>query len=176
MLRILPVPNTQLTTPTKKVAKIDKKILKLLSAMEEALITQVDPQGVGLAANQVGSDKSLFIIKPTPDSKTEVFINPIILKTVDKKGVKTKNKRKPHLEGCLSIPRIWAPVDRPKRVFLEYQDLAGQTIKKWFIGFKAIIVQHEVDHLHGTLFIKRALEQNAQIFEEKEGKLIKISY
>lgn len=176
MLRILAVPNKRLATATKKVVKIDKKILNLIKEMKETLITQVDPQGVGLAANQVGSDKSLFIIKPTPDSKTEAFINPRIVKTVKREVTKAKTMKKSTLEGCLSIPRIWAPIDRPKKVFLEYQNLSGKKIKKWFSGFKAIIVQHEVDHLHGIVFTKRALEQDAQMFEEKEGKLVKISY
>ena len=80
MLRIIQVPHKILNTPTQPVAKIDQKIKNLVYEMEETLIKQVDPQGVGLAAPQVGINLSLFIIKTSPKAQTEVCINPKILK------------------------------------------------------------------------------------------------
>lgn len=177
MLKIVQVPHKVLTSPTKQVEIIDDKIKKLVYDMEEALIAQVDPQGVGLAATQVGYDLALFIMKPSLKSKIEVCINPRILKVEDGKSkIESKSDGNKKLEGCLSIPRIWGPVRRPQKVFMEYQDLSGEKHSKWFTGFKATIVQHEVDHLQGVLFTQRALEQKTTLYEEKDGELEKMKY
>ena len=179
MLKIVQVPHKVLTSPTKQVEVIDDKIKKLVYDMEETLIAQVDPQGVGLAATQVGYGLALFIMKASPKSKTEVCINPRILKVEDsirhsrEGGNPGENKK---LEGCLSIPRIWGPVKRPQKVLMEYQDLTGEKHSKWFTGFKATIVKHEVDHLQGVLFTQRALEQKTTLYEEKDGELEKMKY
>jgi peptide deformylase len=62
-------------------------------------------------------------------------------------------------------------VTRAKKVLLEYQDPTGRVRKKWFSGFRAVIVQHEIDHLAGVLFTQRAIAQKAPMYEEKDGKL-----
>lgn len=163
--------------------KIDERIKKLIKNMEVVLIAQDDPPGVGLAANQVGVNLSIFIIRPTLKSKIKVFINPKIIKTVllkDSPLRRVSRKKKKHpvrLEGCLSIPRIWGPVKRAKKVLLEYQDLAPPTdgVKRgWFQGFEATIIQHEMDHLNGVVFTQRTIEQKKQLYKENEGELIKI--
>ena len=183
MLKIVTIPNSILATVTKKVEQFDDSLRKLVKDMDQTLAAQVNPQGVGLAAPQVGINLSVFIIKPTPDAKTEAFINPKILKLTHPHGAKSepthpqgasKTKKKTKLEGCLSIPKIWGGVKRAPEIFLEYKDVIGKTHKKWFSGFKAVIIQHELDHLKGILFTQRALEQNAELYEEKEGKLEKL--
>lgn len=186
MLRIVNTPNKILTTPVQPVKTIDNNIIKLVAEMEKTLDAQVDPQGVGLAATQVGVGLALFIIKPDPDGKAKAFINPKIIKheslntqpsTLNTKHSSQKEKKKKEgtkLEGCLSIPRIWGPVKRAGKVLVQYQDLAGKTHEKWFSGFEAIIIQHEVDHLQGILFTQRSLEQNAPLYEEKDGELEKV--
>lgn len=181
MLKIVQVPHKVLTSPTKQVEVIDDKIKKLVYDMEETLIAQVDPQGVGLAATQVGYGLALFIMKPSLKSKTEVYVNPKILEIKElspQPHPLTPEEKKEHskLEGCLSIPRIWGPVKRPQKVLMEYQDLTGEKHSKWFTGFKATIVQHEVDHLQGILFTQRALEQKTTLYEEKDGGLEKMKY
>ena len=178
MFKIVTVPSTVLTQPTLPVHDINDKIKKIVADMEKVLIAQNDPPGVGLAANQVGLNLSIFIIKPTEKSKIKVFVNPKILKTVlnkDSLYQKKSKKRKIKLEGCLSIPRIWGPVKRSERVFLNFQDLNGKKYLKWFTGFEAIIIQHEVDHLNGIVFTQRSLEQKGQLYREEEDKLVKIS-
>lgn len=176
MLKIVSVPHKVLSAPTSDVAKIDEKIKSLVYDMEETLISQSDPQGVGLAANQVGLGLSIFLMKKGPTADTRVFINPKILKLVDghakEKGSRRKNDK---LEGCLSIPRIWGPVKRPSKVYLQYQDLTGNMYKKWFVGFEAVIIQHEMDHLKGIVFTNRVIEQNGVLFEEKNGELKRMS-
>ena len=82
MLKIVHAPHSILTKVVKQVRKVDKKIQELVYDMEEALIEQIDPQGVGLAAPQVNVDLAIFIIKPTLKSETQVFINPRILEMI----------------------------------------------------------------------------------------------
>lgn len=196
MLKIHLAPNKTLLTTSKEVSSVNQHIKKLVSDMEKCLVAQKDPQGVGLAAPQVGSGLRLFIIKPKPTAKTKVFVNPLLIKTesggggrrapdsaqlrgfaTSTGGKKTSDRtrlKETKLEGCLSIPRIWSPIKRSEKILLEYQDLAGNIKRGWFSGFEALIIQHEIDHLDGILFTQRALEQNAQLYEEKKGKLTKI--
>ena len=156
--------------------------------MEKVLIAQNDPPGVGLASNQVGLDLSIFIIRPTEKAKIKTFINPKIINVgaqfiaPENKGVinhaptkKSRHKRV-KLEGCLSIPRIWGPVKRRNRIFLKYQDLTGKEFIKWFSGFEAIIIQHEMDHLNGVVFTQRSVEQKGQLYREENDELVKIEY
>ena len=90
MLKIVQAPNGVLSQKAKKIAKVDKETLKLISEMEEALLSAKDPIGVGLAAPQVGKSLQLFVAKPTKKSKLMVFINPHIEKFESK-----ENKEKP---------------------------------------------------------------------------------
>ena len=178
MLKIVHAPHSILTEVVKHVKKVDKKIQELVYDMEETLIEQVDPQGVGLAAPQVNVDLAIFIIKPTLKSETEVFINPKILEsnelTTNHQPLATKDKEHIKLEGCLSIPCIWGPVTRNAKILLEYQDLTGEKHTKWFSGFTSVIIQHEMDHLQGVLFTQRVLEQKGKLYQEKDGELEKI--
>ncbi len=179
MLKIVTVPNKILNSPVRPVKKIDSKIINLIKEMEKTLNAQVNPQGVGLAAPQVGANLALFIIKPTPEAETEVFINPQIIKQESyniKRKTTSKVKQKTKLEGCLSLPKIWSPVKRAEKIFLQYQTPTAKVVRRWFSGFKAVIIQHEVDHLQGVLFTQRALEQKASLYEEKEGKLHKLEF
>jgi peptide deformylase len=176
MYKLVQAPNSILNKKLKHVTKIDKAVKRIVSGMQETLDNQVDPTGVGLAANQVGIDMALFIMKPNPDSPTEVIINPKILEVVEaaeKEVIEVEEDGADvPLEGCLSIPRIWSPVTRAKKVLLSYENLRGEKKEKWFKGFRAVIVQHEVDHLNGILFTQRALEQSSKLYEEKDGKLV----
>lgn len=177
MLNIVHVPDPVLTSPALPVTSFNEELASLIKNMEKTLVAQIDPQGVGLAAPQVASPKALFIMKPSENAHIEVCINPRIVKIVTPalKTVKKPKKKSP-LEGCLSIPHIWAPVKRARKIILEYQDQNGRKVIKTFSGFKAIIVQHEVDHLQGVLFTQRALEQHTILYEEKNGKLKKMDY
>ncbi len=177
MLKIVHAPAPILTKKVREVKKVDKKIRELVYDMEETLISQIDPQGVGLAAPQINIDLAIFIMKPTLKSDTFVFINPKILESkqlvTSHQPLSTKTEDI-KLEGCLSIPKIWGPVDRTKKIFLEYQDLTGEKHTEWFSGFKAIIIQHEMDHLQGVLFTQRILEQKGKSYQEKNGELERI--
>lgn len=178
MLKIVTVPNPVLTTPTLKVKTITPKIRRLVEEMKKTLISQRDPEGVGLAATQVGESLSIFIMRPTLKGEISVFINPEA-KSIeseeiinDSKTLKSRKSKQSKMEGCLSIPRIWAPLKRKGRIQLEYEDLDGVKHSKVFEGFEAIIVAHEVDHLNGILFTQRCLEQNVTMYEEDGDELV----
>jgi len=99
--------------------------------------------GIGLAAPQIGVNLKIFIVLYRFMPK--IFINPIIYQ---RSGESVKD-----LEGCLSIPRISAPVLRKNIIKITYQDEYLNPRNKMFTGFKARIIQHEYDHLEGILYI-----------------------
>jgi len=188
-MKIVSVPSPVLQNKASPVLKFDTRLKMLITQMIKTLKNQKDPQGVGLAAPQVGQSLSLFIVMPDPERKPQVFVNPGILKwevgggklekdvrsgIIEGKSVKKnlgKKRKKSKLEGCLSIPKIWGQVVRSERILLEYQDETGKSKKKWFSGFEAVIIQHEIDHLNGILFTQRVLEQKNRLYREKEGEL-----
>lgn len=179
-MKIYQAPAQVLSKTASTVEKIDKTTRKLIKEMEKTLVAQTDPEGVGLAAPQIGESLQLFIVKQEPDSPLLTFINPVIEKTFEKppdkhvevkqtkKAAKAKAKAKidkaVQLEGCLSLQDIWGVVKRPYGVELSYQDEHGTKHTRKFEGFLATIILHEVDHLHGTLFPKRVLEQQNQLY------------
>lgn len=177
MLKIVTAPNKVLSTPSAPISELTPRVRKLIKQMEQALISQKDPEGVGLAAPQIGENIRLFILKIAKDKPTKVFVNPEILKTAqhtsEVEEVKSRRKRKTHakMEGCLSVPRIWAPLKRAQKIIVQYQNERGEEKKDSFSGFDAVIVQHEVDHLNGILFTQRCLEQKVRLYEEVGDEL-----
>jgi len=132
---------------TGRVTEINNKTIELIRDM---FATMRNANGVGLAANQVGVDKQIFIVDISgvegyQDSKPLTIINPKIIERSDEK-IKIE-------EGCLSIPDIRAELLRPKDIVITYQDtdLKEHTIKASDI--LARVMQHEYDHLQGILFI-----------------------
>lgn len=180
-MKIVSVPNSILTGQAKPVRAFDERLLRTISEMSRTLAAQRDPEGVGLAAPQVGLPLQLFIMKARKNAKVRVFVNPKIVSSIEYQVSSIENPKPKHptsakkLEGCLSIPRIWGHVSRVPQATLSYQDETGKTHEETFSGFEAIIVQHEMDHLQGILFTKRVVEQNQQLFEEKDGELVEYS-
>ncbi|GIW62941.1 MAG: peptide deformylase [Patescibacteria group bacterium] len=171
--KILTTPNEILNKPVTAVSKFDKRLKGIVDRMVATLDVQTDPPGVGLAANQIGLCLAIFVIKKNKNDKPQVFINPEILE----KGKLMQNlEDSPNcsFEGCLSIPRIWSPVDRFDWVKVKFQDLSGNVLIKKFSGMDSVIVQHEVDHLNGILFTKRVMEQNKNLYKEVGNKFVKI--
>ncbi len=172
MKPIVLVPNPVLTSPAAPVTTFDRSLTTLLTHMHETLIATVDPKGVGLAATQVGVGLRVFITKPTAKAAIRDFINPVIVRTSDKKtdGIPERENK---LEGCLSIPKIWGNVHRATSLTLRYQDPKGETHEEMFTGFLATIIQHETDHINGILFTQRVLEQKEKLYQilpDEDGK------
>lgn len=171
MFKIITVPNPLLKQKSKKVHKVTKEILDLISKLKEIAAQKEGTKGVGLSAVQVGIPKAVFIAWSVKSRKFLAFINPEITWKSKRMilGVPRANK----LEGCLSVPNIWGLVKRHQVVKIRYQTPSGQIITRRFKGFLGVIVQHEYDHLQGILFTDRILEQKGKLYElkkDKEGK------
>jgi len=182
-MKIISAPHPTLREKAINVEQVDKKLIKFINDLELTLKQKDDPKGVGLAAPQV--DKKLRIFT-TQLSLTDNFddeaslqikhyINPIISKHAGKQTF-GENKQNPQLEGCLSIPHIYAPVPRWQWVELEYYILENGKLvpqKEKFEEFPARVIQHEADHLDGILFTDYALEYDLPVYFEnkKNGKL-----
>lgn len=177
-MRILTIPNPILNIPAKRVDVFDKKLTSIVDEMLETLAAQHDPDGVGLAAPQIGLSLRLFVIKPKKNQPAKLFVNPEIVKRETQNAKretnsksKTRNTDSSKLEGCLSIPKIWGQVNREKKVYIRYQNIKGKWLKGQFDGFEAVIIQHELDHLDGILFTQRVLEQKGKLYKEEAGEL-----
>lgn len=145
MNKIIIYPDPILKTKTKEVEKIDKKIKKIVENMKKIMLNN---KGVGLSANQIGENLSIFIAHN--NQRFYTFINPKIIKFI--------GKEKTLEEGCLSLPGIWGQIKRYPGVIVEYQDLFGKKKRLKAKGLLAQIIQHEIDHLNGILFIEKAIE------------------
>lgn len=173
MLPIVTAPNPVLSNIAQPVKYVDQNVLQLIDKMKKTLLATRDPEGVGLAAPQIGKSVQIFIAKQTPKSPFLIFINPQIIKASEKMSElkrPKKSKAPAKLEGCLSLPTIWGTVQRPSTVKVSYMDGAGAHHAKTFSGFLATIIQHEVDHLNGILFPKRVLEQKGKLYKSHKNE------
>ena len=168
-MQIVQAPYPVLSQKAKPIKVINREILELIKEMEKTLDAAKDPEGIGLAAPQVGQSLQLFIIKPSKKSSTGVYINPQItlLDAIRPQPTKETQEKKEgmKLEGCLSLKDIWGPVNRAKKVKIMYLDQHGQQHEQIISGFTATIIQHEYDHLNGILFPRRVLEQKGQLYK-----------
>lgn len=165
--KILNVRDPRLRKKSKPVKKVDKKVVALVKNLKDTLKVQVDPEGVGLAAPQIGKNVRIFVIKP--GDKIRVVINPKVLSIskLPKTPSTTKKKNKKIMEGCLSLPHYYSPIEKPKRIKIKYLNEEGKNVIREFKSFDAQIVQHEIDHLEGILFIDRLLEQKQPLYKLK---------
>lgn len=173
MLPIVIAPHPVLSQIAKPVKMFDKNLLDFIEQMKQTLANTRDPEGVGLAAPQVGRSLQIFIAKETPKAPFLIFINPKIQSRsnvfADLKRPKGSKKPK-KLEGCLSLPTIWGTVKRHSEITLSYLDGKGHPHTKIFTSFLVTIIQHEIDHLHGILFPKRVLEQQGKLYKSSKDK------
>jgi peptide deformylase len=169
IMNIVQAPEPVLSAKTKPIEKIDKNVLQLIEDMKETLEHTTDPEGVGLAAPQVGKPLQLFIIREAKDAPFSIFINPQV-QLVGKPKETEMEKKHSRLEGCLSLKNIWGTVKRVPKVKVTYLDETGTAHTKTFSGFFAVIVQHEYDHLQGFLFPKRTLEQAGKLYKSHKDE------
>ncbi len=144
ILEILKFPDPRLRVKSETITEFDDSLKKIVDDMAE---TMYNAPGVGLAAPQVGILKRLFIIDISKEkTDLKVFINPTILKM---EGEVCDE------EGCLSIPGEYANVTRAAVVEVAAQDIKGNEFILRAEGLMARAIQHELDHLNGTLFLDR---------------------
>ena len=160
---ILEVPDPRLKTVSTPVEAHEFND-ELKTLVEDMFETMYDAPGIGLAAIQVGVPKRLLVIDlQEPDEDAEpakdedgnefqpakktprVFVNPVIVNPAEELAT--------YQEGCLSIPEIFADIDRPATCTVQYQDLDGNEHTEDMDGLMATCIQHEMDHLEGIVFI-----------------------
>ena len=181
MLKVVGVKNPVLRLKAKPVGKIDKKVKKLIADMKETLMAQKDPEGVGLAAPQVGKSLQIFITRHKGFER--VVINPVVLEISktksphSAKATRGKGKKRDILEGCLSLPHYYGPIKRDQKVKVKYQNEEDKEITEEFKDFEAQIIEHEIDHLNGILFVDHILKQKAPLykFDGKEWEEVELS-
>jgi len=169
--KIIYVKDPKLREISKPVTQMDKKVRSIISDLKETLLIQKDPTGVGLAAPQIGKNLRIFAIKPK--DTISVIINPEILYVSEKPKIHDKKEEK-LMEGCLSLPNFYGPLSRPGLVKINYLNEKGEKETKLFEGFDAQVVQHELDHLQGILFIDRLIEQKKPLYELVNGEWEKV--
>jgi peptide deformylase len=142
---IIKLPDKRLRQVSEPVKRVDAGIRKLVDDMFD---TMYKAPGIGLAAIQIGVPKrvvTMDLSKKEDDHKPQVFINPELVWSSDKKVTRE--------EGCLSIPDYYEEVERPGQVKVKYLDLDGKPQEIEAAGLLATCLQHEIDHTNGVLFI-----------------------
>ena len=160
--KILVEPNKLLRKVSQPVKEVNKEIQRL---MDDMLETMYSANGIGLAAIQVGIAKNLIVIDLLTKEKKKdpiFFVNPKIIK---KSSRMTKYE-----EGCLSIPNLFAIVQRPSECEVEYLDYKGKKKTLKATGLLATCIQHEIDHLKGILSIDYLSKLKRDIILKKLSK------
>lgn len=143
ILPILQYPDPRLAQKAAAVTVFDDSLKQLAADMAQ---TMYEAPGVGLAATQVGQMIRMVVIDTSEDKNDlRVFVNPEI--------VSRSEELKTCEEGCLSLPGIYEKVKRPARVTVKAQDLQGAVFELECDELLSVCVQHELDHLDGTVFI-----------------------
>jgi len=164
-LQILTYPNKFLSQPTKQLENIDGKVQKMIDDMAS---TMYDAPGIGLAAIQVGWDKRLLIydISPRDENRSlHVLVNPRI---IAKEGEIMSEG-----EGCLSVPDFRSDIKRAASITVEGHDREGNPLRIDAEGLLAIVLQHEIDHLNGTLFIEHVSSLKREMYKRRIKKMQK---
>ena len=145
LMKVFEVPEHILRQKAEKIEKVDGEIVRILDDMLETMYAS---NGVGLAGNQVGLAKRLVVIDCAGENEQPdvlQMVNPVIIGHGEETACKS--------EGCLSVPREYANVERWTTVTVQYIDKQGQTKTRTADGLLAKAIQHALDHLEGILFI-----------------------
>jgi peptide deformylase len=167
ILPIIETPDPLLRQKSTPVEQVTDELRQLIDDMFE---TMYAAPGIGLAAVQVGVPKRILVIdlqdpeeeggEPVRDPR--VFINPEILEASE--------EVQPYNEGCLSVPEMYAEVVRPARVRARWLDRDGTAYEEELTGFLAVVLQHEMDHLEGILFIDHLSRLKREMILKKLAK------
>ncbi|MFN3607692.1 MAG: peptide deformylase [Hyphomonas sp.] len=162
-----------LTVPDPRLKQVSKPVEggvtdEIRALMDDMLETMYDAPGIGLAAIQVGVPLRVIVMdiaREGEEPQPRYFVNPEILETIEEK--------KPYEEGCLSVPDIFDQVERSARCRIRYLDYDGKQVDEWADDLYAVCIQHEMDHLEGTLFIDylSRLKRDRAIDKVKKAKI-----
>lgn len=161
--RIVKYPDPLLKLRSEEVKTFDQELKTLVEDMAETMY--VAP-GVGLAAVQVGVLKRVLVLDAKsgePDTKLEVFINPEIVQAAGKLIWE---------EGCLSLPDFSEEVERKEKITVRFHDVEGNVHETHMEGFRAVILQHELDHLNGVLATDRVSRLKRLFYQRKRNRAV----
>jgi peptide deformylase len=163
--KIYQYPEPVLRQETEKIDTFDSKLAKLVEDMAE---TMYDAPGIGLAAPQIGKSIKLIVVDTSEDKdgekKYQALVNPEIIAHEGKQLDE---------EGCLSVPELTANVTRYQKITVSYQDLQGQAHELSTEDRFAVVLQHEIDHLNGILFIDHLSPLKRSLYKKKVKKWLK---
>ena len=151
----------------KKAVKIEEFDDVLRELAEDMAETMYDAQGVGLAGNQIGVARQIVVVDISTEEDEQKYI--VLINPVISEGEGTV----PDQEGCLSVVEYSAKVDRFRKIRITAQDPEGKDLDFIAEDRFARIIQHEVDHLHGTLFIDRISSLKRGLYKKKLKKILK---
>jgi peptide deformylase len=172
MAKIVTYPHPALRQKAAPITRFDRELVQLVDELKASLIPNPhEPVGVGLAANQIGVLKRVFLMM-LPNKTIEPIINPEIIK-VYPKMLSSVAKDKQFLEGCLSFPGYYGFVDRPVKIKARWQTLTGAVKEQLLVKPYSSYFQHERDHLDGILFIDYIKKNKEKIYlaDKTSGKL-----
>ena len=144
LAQIRQYPDPVLRLEAQEVQEFDGDLAQLVERMVGLMH---DARGVGLAANQVGILRRVFVIQADDEQEPTALVNPVIVERSDEVDDDD--------EGCLSMQGVVVPVERPVRIRLEARDEQGNPVTLELEGLPARVAQHELDHLDGVLIIDR---------------------
>ena len=164
LLPIIIAPDPRLKIKTKPIEQVDDAVRTL---MDDMLETMYAANGIGLAAPQIGDDRSVIVVdcaRPDDDPEPIKMANPEIV------AVSPDDNR--HEEGCLSLPEHYAEVVRPDSIRVRYLDADNKVQEIDAEGILATCIQHEMDHLEGILFVDHisSLKRNMILRKLKKVK------
>ena len=144
LAQIRQYPDPVLRLPSHEVEDFDDDLAQLVERMMRLM---QDARGVGLAANQVGVLRRVFILQADEGEEPQALVNPAV--------VERSKDAEADDEGCLSLQGVVVPIERPSSIRLEARDPSGSPVELELEGLAARVAQHEVDHLDGVLIIDR---------------------
>jgi len=158
-------PHEVLKNPTQKVEDINDRIIQIVNDMWD---TMYEDDGVGLACNQIGEPLSIVVI----DTSVKEGVEPVKLTLINPEIVASEGKQT-YKEACLSVPGVAAEVERAYWVKVKALTPKGQEEVFEFEGFPAVVVQHELDHLQGKVFLDRLKGIKRRLALEKYKKVLR---
>ncbi len=167
MRQILLVPHPILRQKAKDIKEIKEEDISIAKVMIKIMN---NAPGVGLAANQIGVLKKIVTVNIKDEKKDikkqYILFNPKIVSYSKKTNIME--------EGCLSIPEQFAEIERPEEIIVEYINEKKKVVKKKVSGIESRVLQHEIDHLSGKLFIDYLSSLKRNIMIRKVKKLVKV--
>ena len=169
---VYPEAKESLRKHSEPVQRVDKRVRRLIRDLQDTLRSK--PEGVGLAAPQIDVHLRVLVYQPEETrsksgkpAKFSALINPEILESHDEQK---------DFDGCLSFPGLFGETIRPHYLKISFINLNGEEVVKELIGFDAVVVHHEMDHLDGILFIDRIKDINDlyRIDYDDDGNPIKV--